>query len=484
MTEENPLDKILSPSSIVIFGASENITTMGTYQLLNLRASGFPGRIYPVHPKLENIQGLKAYQSVLLLPEIPELALITIPPDQVLKVMDELGRKGTKRAIVISGGFKEIGEQGEEREKALKKIATQYGIRFLGPNCIGVLNPWNPLNITMYPYKQSPGYLSIASQSGTYVTQVLPYLEKFGIGYSKAISLGNEADIDVVDALEYLEKDERTKAIALYLEMIRRPREFIEIGKRVTKKKPVLVLFVGGTEAGARSGQSHTGAMAGSDEIHSACFKQAGMLRVPDVQSLFEWGFTLAMLPRLKGKRIGICTHSGGPATSLADACNRVGLDVPEFSEELQGKIKPFIPKTGSAKNPVDLTFSIDMEALYLKIPKLILESGEVDGLLLHGIGGESYYEDLQKLDNGMIKFPVKELAYYMKKIFTGLQELSKKLEIPIICSAFIGREDNAVAMVQDSGIPCFLTPERAVLAMRALLKDNVTPSINFQLPL
>jgi len=465
----NPLGDIFHPRSIVVYGASEKLTTMGTYQLLNLKGIGYPGRIYPIHPKLESIQGLKAYRSVLDLPEVPDLALLTINAEAVIKVFEELGKAGVKRAIVISGGFKEVGEEGRKREQELVKVAKKYGIRFTGPNCIGVINPYYPLNVTMYPYRMRPGAIGLASHSGTYVTQSLVYLEKFGIGYAKAVSLGNEASIDIVDAIDYFAEDETVKSIALYIEGIRRPGEFLSVAKSASKKKPIVAVYVGGTLAGARSGGSHTGAMAGKDEIYDGVFKQAGIIRAPDMQSLYEWAFTLAHQPGLKGKRIAVCTNAGGPATSLADGLERAGLEVPEFSPSLQEKIRKMLPPTGSAKNPVDMTYSVDLEVPYYKIPLLILESGEVDGMVIHGVGGGSWYDQLSHNQDNTIKFPFEEMKKWMEAIFKKLAELPGLTGKPIVTSSFAGREDSAVALVQDMGLPCFPTPERAVLAMAQL---------------
>jgi acyl-CoA synthetase (NDP forming) len=468
---ENPLKRILHPRSIAVFGASEKITTMGTYQLINIFQGGFPGRVYPVHPNRDTVQGLKAYARAQDLPEAPDLALITVPTRAVPGVMRDLGRRGIKRAIIISGGFKEMGEDGRRLESEVVEIARGFGIRFLGPNCIGVINPYLPLNTTMYYYFQRPGHMAMASHSGTYVTQVLPYLQRRGIGYSRGISLGNEADIDIVTALEYLAEDEDTRAIALYLEVIRRGSEFIRTARRVSRIKPVVAVYVGGTEAGSRSGASHTGAMAGSDEIYNGAFAQTGILRAQDVQSLYNWAFCLSEQPGPTGPRMAIITHSGGPATSLADACNRHGLDVPEFSPGLKKRVEKFMPATGSSRNPVDVTFGVDMKALFLDIPEAILDSGEVDGLILHGVGGGQYFQDMGRLAKGAVQFPPAErMEKFMSYVTQGLHRICQEAKKPVVCSAFSDRtEDPVVAELQDLGIPCFDTPEQAVSAMAAL---------------
>jgi acetyltransferase len=445
---------------------------MGSIQLINLLAGKYPGKIYPIHPQQDPILGLKAYRSAREIPEPVDLAIVTIPPASVPEVLRDLGERGVKRAIIISGGFKELGETGKELEAQVLGIARQYGIRFLGPNCIGVVNPAFHLNPTMYPYTHQPGTVGVASQSGTYVTQILPFLAKSQIGLSQAFSVGNGADLDLVDCLEYLGDDPETRAIALYIEGIHRSREFIRVASEVSKRKPIVALYVGGTEAGARSAASHTGSISGPDSLYEALFKQAGVIRAYSVEDLFEWAWALASQPIPQGKNMAILTHSGGPASSLADACNRWGLKVPVFSPTLQDRIRRLLPQTGSSSNPVDLTFFMDMSVLMEKLPRIILEDPSIDGLLLHGIIGSSYVRSLEAVAKAWVKLPPDEQlrGFFLSPMesFTGLPERFGK---PVIASSFNEREDDAVAFVQDRGLPCYRAPERAVRAMAALCR-------------
>jgi acetyltransferase len=312
----------------------------------------------------------------------------------------------------------------------------------------------------------------VVSQSGTYVTQVLPLLAKSQIGYSKAFSVGNGADLDLVDCLEYLGGDPETRAIALYIEGIKRPRDFVRIASQVSEVKPVVALYVGGTEAGARSSASHTGSLSGPDFLYDALFKQSGVIRAYSVEDLYEWAWALASLPLPKGKNMAILTHSGGPATSIADACNRWGLKVPVFSPELQAKVRQLIPETGSFSNPVDLTFFMDMSVLMEKLPEIILENPSIDGLLLHGIIGSSFVRSVGQVAQEWVKLPPYDA---MKGLFLSSMEsfarLPEKFGKPIIASSFNEREDDAVAYVQDRRLPCYRAPERAVRAMAALCR-------------
>ncbi len=467
---EHPLYQIMHPQSIAIVGASNDISKMGTIQLLNLLGEKYPGKVYPIHPQEETVLGLKAYRHARELPEAVDLAILTLPTGVVPEVLKDLGERGVKRAIIISGGFKEVGEKGKALENQILQIARQYDIRFLGPNCIGVIHPAFHLNPTMHTYSHHPGFVGVASQSGTYVTQILPLLAKFQVGYSQAFSVGNGADLDLVDCLEYLGSDPQTKAVALYIEGIKHPREFMKVALRVTSKKPVVALYVGGTVAGARSAESHTGSIAGRDDFYNALFRQTGIVRAYSVEDLFEWALAFASQPLPKGRKMAILTHSGGPASSLADACNRWNLLVPVFSADLQTRIRQLVPATGSTRNPVDLTFFMDRGVLLDKLPRMILEQPDIDGLLLHGIHGPSFFQAVAQIAQQYVPVPsydkVRDSFFSMMESFVQLPEKYGK---PIIASTFAEREDEAVAFVQDHSLPCYRAPERAVRAMAAL---------------
>ncbi len=472
MKSEHPLYQIMHPKSVAFVGASNDLFKMGTIQLLNLLGGGYGGKIYPIHPQEEAVLGLKAYQNARELPEAPGLALLTIPPLAVPQVLTDLGERGVKRAIIISGGFSERGEEGKRLEKEITEIARRYEIRFLGPNCIGVIHPSFHFNPTMYPYVQKAGSIGVASQSGTYVTQILPYLSKSQIGYSQAFSVGNGANLDLIDCLEYLGCDPETRAIVLYIEGIKRTREFIRIASKVTREKPVVALYVGGTEAGARSSASHTASISGPDFLYDSLFRQSGVIRAYSVEDLYEWAWALASLPLPRGRNMAILTHSGGPASSLADTCNRLGLKVPLFSPALQEKIGRLLPKTGSACNPVDLTFFMDMSTMMVKLPQLILEDPSIDGLLLHGVVGSSYARAIGEIAKTKANFPpFEKMRDFFLSSLESFVNLPQKYGKPVVVSSFNDREDDAVTFVQDRGIPCYRAPERAVRAMAALFQ-------------
>ncbi|MEI8190602.1 MAG: CoA-binding protein, partial [candidate division NC10 bacterium] len=287
---DNPLHLLLHPRSIAIAGASNNPMKMGTLQALSILKDGWQGKFYPLHPTEKTVLGHRACASPLDLPETPDLALLVVPTAAVVPLLEAFATIGTKRAIIISAGFRETGAEGRRLEGRIKEICATSGMRLLGPNCMGIINTAISLNVTVAAMEDRPGSLGLASQSGTYVTQTLAYLRERGIRFSKAISCGNEADIDIIDVLEYLGADKQTRAIILYIEGIRDGRRFIETARRITPVKPVLAQYVGGSTAGARAGLSHTGALAGPDLLYDGILRQAGIIRCNSIEELYAHG--------------------------------------------------------------------------------------------------------------------------------------------------------------------------------------------------
>jgi|YNPMSStandDraft_1061717.scaffolds.fasta_scaffold01515_7 acetyltransferase len=478
-----PLEKLINPSSIAIVGASNNPLKMATMHLLSIMKDGYTGKIFPVHPKEDVVFGLKAYKSPLDLPQAPDCAIFVIPSVGIPATLDAFGTIGTKRAIIISAGFKEVGEEGRKLEEEVKAIAAKHGIRFLGPNCMGLINSEIALNTTVMAYTAKPGALGLASQSGTYITQSIMYLQHHGVRFSKALSVGNEADISIIDVLEYLGNDEQTKAISLYIEGIRDVPRFLEVASNITPKKPVIAQYVGGSSAGARAGSSHTGAMAGPDYLYEGLFKQAGIIRVYSVEELYMHGHVLATQPRLKGNRVGIITNSGGPGTSMANTCEKEGFTVPPFSQMLQEKIKPLIPPHAPAGNPVDITFNLDLDVLTIKIPELAIQSGEVDALCIHGAFRKGFVEcifpHIQQVLN--LQKPEDILGFLPTDLDTP-GTIAYKYGIPIVMSSFFDYQDDFTQSMLEKGIPVFDSPEKAAKALAVLLRyKEVTERLPYE---
>ncbi len=466
---KSALHQIFNPSSIAVVGVSNDISKMGTMHYLNIITSGYRGKVYIIHHREKEVLGKPAYKSPLDLPEAPDLAIFVIPSKNLLPVFEEFGKIGTKHAIIITAGFRETGEEGAKLEKQLFETAKKYGIRFVGPNCMGVVNSHLPLNVTVLPMFDYNGKLGFISQSGTYVTQVLPYLHKKGIKFSKAISLGNSTDICINDALEYLGDDSDTGAIAIYIEAIRDIENFLKIARKVTRKKPVLAQYVGGSKGGAKSGASHTGAMAGPDNFYDGIFRQTGIIRAYSVEELYYKGWTLATQPIPAGNRVGIVSNSGGPATAMADTLTREGMEVPEFSEELQNKIKPLIPPHGSSKNPIDITFAIEIELMGKTLPKLVAESGEVDAMVIHGIMDTGFMKSVYNLikDNITISYEEFEKIFFADVEF--IKTIPEKYKIPVTVSSFMDHEDHAISELMKGDIPVLDSPEKAAWGILTL---------------
>ncbi len=301
--EIHPLYKIMHPKSIAFWGASNNSMVMGSVQLSHVLSMGFEGPVYPIHPNQQMIQGLQAYSKVSEVPGPVDLAVLILPTHVVPEVLEDCGKFGINRAIIVSAGFGEQeGSHGKELQQQIVEIANRYDIRFVGPNCIGVVNPYHKLNTTFFPYDAKPGFIGMASQSGSFITQMFVHLDKFGLGYSEGFSLGNEAMTDLTDCIEYLAESETTRVIALYIEGIRRGREFVRVASEVSRKKPIVAFYVGGSESGRRAGMSHTGAMAGPDALYDGIFKQSGIIRARSIEELFDFCYVLGSKPQPKGQ--------------------------------------------------------------------------------------------------------------------------------------------------------------------------------------
>jgi acetyl-CoA synthetase (ADP-forming) len=468
--EESPLHRIANARSMAFFGASNNISSMGTHLLMTVLAGGFKGKIYPVHRKEDRVQNLKAYGHVAELPEAPDLAVVVLPTAVVNQTLEDCGRKGIKQVVVVSGGFKEVGDQGSELEKALKKIAAAYDMKILGPNCLGVANPHRNINTTFVPNEGIPGFVGLSSQSGSFVTQMFEYLSGFGMGFSTAFSVGNEAVLDIVDCMEYLGACPNTKVIALYIEGIQRGRAFMEAAKAIVPHKPIVAYYVGGSKAGKAAGLSHTGAMAGPDELYDGMFRQAGIIRARSVEEMFDFCWVLGTLPIPDRNRVVIQTHSGGPGAAAADACGRAGLELSTLSKETLEKLAPFIPSTGSVGNPVDLTFSKDYSSFFSNIPDALLAEENADILMVYLMSPQRVVERVLK-GMGLSDEAVQEQG--RKVVENNAEQFAQHLKTqqkPVVGYTFHRPDAQIMNEAIARGVPVFQGAERAARATAALV--------------
>jgi acetyl-CoA synthetase (ADP-forming) len=469
--ENSPMYPIANPKSIAFFGASNNLAAMGTGILNSVQELGYEGTIYPVHPKETTVLGIQAYKDVTDLPAVPDMAFIVLPTKIVIQTLEACGKKGIRHAVIVSAGFNEVGGDGVGLEEELTAVADRYGIRFIGPNCIGVANPHLKLNATYLHYEGKPGFIGMVSQSGSFVTQMFSYLNRFGLGFSTAFSVGNEANMDLVDGITYLGACPRTKVIGLYVESIRRGREFIEAARQVVRHKPIVAFYVGGSEAGKRASFSHTGSLAGPDKLYDGVFRQSGIIRARSIEEMFDFCYALGSSPPPAGNRVIIQTHSGGPGAAAADACSRSGLELPVVSPATREKLAPLIPHTASAANPVDLTYTKNPLDFFHAIPKALLEEENADGMLMYILASAKMVK--RALEGFGI--PVEELDTQADKIVVdqcrSVAALKEQYKKPMLGFSFMTRDNQFVRELQNMGVPVLPSPERAARAFSALVK-------------
>ena len=467
--EDSPLYRIANPRSIAIFGASNKFTAMGTGILSSIKQMGYDGAIYPVHPREETVQGHKAYSSVLDLPETPDLAIIVLPTPVVPEVMEACGQKGIGHAIVVSGGFREVGPEGAALEKQLNQAAARHNMRFLGPNCIGAVNTHFKFNATFLPCDHPPGFIGMASQSGSFITQMFDYLGRYNLGFSTGFSVGNEASVDIVDCLEYLAKCPDTRVIALYIESIRRGREFIDAARKIVPHKPVVAYYVGGTEAGGRAGLSHTGALAGADRVYDGVFRQSGVIRAHSIEEMFDicWCLGTTALPR--GNRVVIQTHSGGPGAVAADACARNGLELPSIEDQTREKLAEYIPSTGSMNNPVDLTFTKRNLDYFVDIPNVLLADNNVDALMVYMMMPRRMVLMVAETTGVSMEEAKTLAAQFISDQSRQLADSMRNAKKPWIGYSYYSAESDFIQKLYEAGAPVLPGPNRAARALGAM---------------
>ncbi len=378
------LRPFFQPHAVAVVGASRDPTSIGHRLLEALSGGGFAGPIYPVNPTATEICGLRSYPSVRELPEPPDLAVIAVPRDAVLNVVDDCAARGVHALVVITAGFGEVGSEGRELQQRLEDKVRGAGMRLIGPNCLGLFSngPQDRLNATFVPVSPPPGRLAMGSDSGALGLVVLAAAGRLELGVSSFVSVGNRADISSNDLLEYWEGDNATDAILLYLESCDDPRRFAQIASRVSRRKPIVALKAGRSRAGFRAAASHTAALAVQDVAVEALFHQTGVIRAETLEELFDLGAALECQPVPRGRRVGILTNAGGPAILCADACEAAGLSLPELSERTRTQLATFLPAMASLANPIDMIASATPED-YRRALRILLLSEEVDAVIV-----------------------------------------------------------------------------------------------------
>jgi acetate---CoA ligase (ADP-forming) len=371
------------PRSVAVVGASTRPGSIGNTLFRNLLHTGFGGTLYPVNPTAQVVNAVKAYPSVLEIPDAVDLAFVVVPSEHVLAVARDCASKGVRAIVVISAGFGEVAG-GRQREAELLAVVREAGMRMVGPNCMGLLNTAAPVNMngTFAPVYPPAGNIAMSSQSGALGIAILEFARRNSIGISQFVSVGNKADVSGNDLLLFWEDDPATDVILLYLESFGNPRRFARLARRISRKKPIVAVKSGRTAAGSRAASSHTGALASTDRAVEALFRQSGVIRVDTLEELFAVGSLLANQPIPAGRRVGIVTNAGGPGILAADALESQGLVLPEFSAELRQVLSANLPAEASVTNPVDLIAGAG-PVQYSSVLQPILDSGEVDSLLV-----------------------------------------------------------------------------------------------------
>ncbi len=469
--ERHPLYKMMHPKSIAFWGASSNPLGMGSVQLNQLQAMRFEGDVYPIHPKETTINGLKAYKSVTDCPTPVDLGIFILPTKVVPEALEDCGRAGVKRVIIVSAGFGESGEEGKELQNRIVEIAKKHGIHFIGPNCIGVVNPYEKLNTTFFPYDAKPGFIGMASQSGSFITQMFVHLERLGLGFSQGFSVGNEAMVDITDCLEYLGECPNTKVIGLYVEAIRRGRKFVETAKRVAKKKPIVAYYVGGSEYGGKAVRSHTGAMAGADLVYDGVFKQCGIIRATSIEELFDFCMVLGTQPLPRDERIAIFTHSGGPGAAAADTADRNGLKLAQFTEDTLGKLRAIAPSTATISNPLDLTFSRSPNDYTEVLPQIVLKDENVSGMFMYML--LPLARVIQTIRSSVSEPGQAEALaeQFVDSQCKAVAALPGTFDKPVVGGTFCRTSEHFMQKLQNDSFPVLPSPERAVKGLAALVK-------------
>ncbi|MGM0540483.1 MAG: acetate--CoA ligase family protein [Thermodesulfobacteriota bacterium] len=459
------LDSIFSPESLAVIGASSTPGKVGHDIFKNILRGEYTGVLYPVNPGAKSVLSVKAYSSVLEIPGQVDMAMIILPPKFALEAVGQAIEKGVKGLVIVSAGFREVGGEGREIEDRIVDMCREAGVRLIGPNCLGVINPVPSasLNASFSTRMPEPGNISFISQSGALCTSVLDVAADRQFGFSKFISIGNKADVDELDILEYLHLDPDTDVILMYIEELRRGPEFIEKVKEITsgpRRTPILAIKSGRTVAGARAASSHTGSLAGSEAVYDAIFEQSGIIRVDSINDLFDFAgvFTYKQQSRLgkvtrklpAGNRVAIVTNAGGPGIVATDMTISSGLKLAEFSDDTMETLASHLPSTANLNNPVDIIGDAAQERYQHALQAVIRDEG-VDGAVV--------ILTPQSMTNALATAE-------------AVVKVARESPKPVIC-CFMGVVDvsKGVQYLQEHGYPVFRFPENAAKAFGVLYR-------------
>jgi acyl-CoA synthetase (NDP forming) len=440
------MEAIFNPRSVAVIGASDNPGKLGSHVMRSLTEGGYPGKIYPVNPGKDQILGIKAYSALSQTPDLVDLSVIVLPAAQVPQTIMECADKGVKGIVLITAGFKEIEDRrGETLQSGITDLATESGIRIIGPNTFGIVNLHLPLNASFTPEFSwmKKGSISLASQSGgmSHLVAFLSLQDK--VGFSKIVGLGNRCNVDFAEMVEYLLHDDQTKVIALYMEGIDFPKKLMEVVRKGNREKPILAYKVGRSSTGDKASQFHTGSLAGKHEVYEGAFRQAGILTVISSEELLDTAKALAMCPLPGGAKVAVLSGQAGPGMAACDVCEIEGLTIPPFSTETQERVNELLPPLAIRTNPVDMGPAwYDAEAIK-GILRAVLEDKRIDAMILCLM-----FASANRSAVGVLADLLSE----------------RKTNKPILCclSSPPGIWEDEIKRLEGSGVPNYPTPERA----------------------
>ena len=440
---------------MAVVGASTRRGTIGREILHNILLAEFNGKVFPVNPKASVIHSIKAYSTVLDVPDAVDLAIIIVPKDHVEKVAVQCGEKGVKGIVVISAGFSEVGAEGKEREASLLNVVRDRGMRMVGPNCFGIVNTDPDVNLNATFGKTFPkrGRVGLITQSGAMGEAIMSIARELEIGFSTVASIGNKADISSNDILEYLKNDPDTDIILLYLENFGNPRHFTEIAREICRQKPMVAVKSGRTTLGAKAASSHTGALAGLDVGVDALFEQTGVMRVDTVEELFDITMALTHQPIPKGNRVVVVTNAGGPGILATDALISLGMEMPPLSEATVSNLRKVISAEASFSNPMDMVAGAG--------PKEFLET-------LNAVKNESRYDSIVPIFVPPVTIDEVEVADHI------IQALGDSEKTVLACFMGAGLSSEGIDRLRENGIPAYIFPEAIARTLSTLSKHHV----------
>ena len=474
MTEFN---KFFEPRSIAFLGASSDTRKWGFRILHHIITGGYKGKLYPVNPKGDPIGDLKVYKNVSDIPDVPDLAVIVVPTTGVLQAIKDCGQRGVKAGVVITAGFAEVDRKGALLQEEMVETSRAYGMRLIGPNCFGLMSTSRKLYAQMPNAFPPAGPIAVVSQSGNVGFTIASHAMTSDFGCSRVISTGNEADLHAEDFIEYLSGDSKTRVIMSYVEGFKNGRRFFDIATNASMKKPVVMIKVGETEAGAAAARSHTASLSGSDAVFDGACRQAGIIRVQNLHELMNVGYGFLCHPLPKGKRVGIVTVGGGWGVLAADACAKLGLEVVKLSDEVMKDLDAFLPSWWSRNNPVDLAAGAPPDAMP-RVIEILTKYEKTDAVIALGLPAPATVWATADSTGSDSEQKIVTAINTLVGSFQEVKDISEKCAKPVVFAAEfpvprgdIRFQHRAMRALARKNMVCYKMPDEAAMVLSSMAK-------------